>query len=378
MEFIQYSWQLLLVSIFIYILSIFFSKPHITYKNPQYNNTSKGVIGFFFLLILNSVFALWEYDTYHSWNGFIVANQYQKYEIWGYEEIYNWLAAVSGNSYFLWRSYIWIPACLFMYYTAKRLDLLNRNFLVAMLLFGSFLSYTRGMLGHAMLVFAMVLFIDKKSNILTKIIGLALVCVSYYFHKSMYVNIIFVVLALIPFGKKMVVVSLIAFPFLTMVATYLVDSIASGQLEVSLGEGVGGEGDRTYLYVSSEKLEKTIWGKLGELVQITPQYLALFYLYYKVKIQKVFNQDKKEKIYNYLFNLTYVAFYIASLFYFVETSSWIYERFKYMGFFPMVFVLGAVWGKAKTSTKWSKTIILLQAFAILYMLSYRFYKWYGL
>lgn len=378
MEYIQYSWQLLLVSIFIYILSIFFAKPNITYKNPQYNNTSKGVIGFFFLLILNSVFALWEYDTYHSWDGFILANQYQRYEIWDYEEIYNWLAAVSGNSYFLWRAYIWIPACLFMYYTAKRLDLLNRNFLVAMLLFGSFLSYTRGMLGHAMLVFAMVLFIDKNNNILTKIIGLALVCVSYYFHKSMYVNIIFAVLALFPFGKKTVVASLIAFPFLTIVATYLVDSIASGQLELALGEGVGGVGDATMMYVTAERREANVFGIIEKIMKITPQYLALFYLYYKVKIQKVFNKDKREKVYNYLFKLTYVAFYIASLFYFVETSSWIYERFKYMGFFPMVFVLGAVWSKEKTSTKWLKTIILLQTFAIFWMLSFRLYKWYGL
>jgi hypothetical protein len=378
MEYIQYSWQLLLVSIFIYILSIFFAKPNITYKNPQYNNISKGVIGFFFLLILNSVFAFWEPDTYHSWNGFVLANKYQNYEFVDYEDIYNWLAMVSGNSYFLWRAYIWIPACLFMYYTAKRLDLLNRNFLVAMLLFGSFLSYTGGMLGHAMLVFAMVLFIDKNSNTFTKIIGLALVCISYYFHKSMYVNIIFAILALFPFGKKTVVASFIAFPFLTIIATNLVDSIASGQLEIALGEGVGGIGDRTLFYVTGERKVANILGIIGIIVQIFPQYLALFYLYYKVKIQNVFDNDKREKVYNYLFKLTYVAFYIASLFYFVETSSWIYERFKYMGFFPMVFVLGAVWCKEKTSTKWLKTIILLQVFAVFWMLSYRLYKWYGL
>lgn len=374
----EYSWSLLLISIFVYIVSIFVAKPQITYNNLQRNNVKKGTIAFFLLLIINSVFAFWEFDTYHYWNMFIFANQYQMYEVWEYEEVYNWLAMVVGRDFWLWRACIFIPACLFMYWSAKRLDLLNRNFLVAMLLFGSFLSYTRGMLGHTMLVLGAVLFMDKKSDTFTKIIGLVIVCVSYYFHKSMFVNIIFAVLALFPFGKKTVVASLIAFPFLTSIATYLINGIASGQVDMALGEGVGGGGDAMVSYASSERKEANVNGMISKTVKYIPEYLTLFYLYYKVIVQKIFDNDKKEKVYTYLFRLTYVAIYIASLFYFVETSNWIYERFKYMGFFPMVFVLGAVWSKEKYSSKWIKVIILLQALSILWMLSYRFYKWFGI
>lgn len=219
-----------------------------------------------------------------------------------------------------------------------------------------------------MLVLGAVLFMDKKSNTLTKIIGLAIVCVSYYFHKSMYVNIIFAVLALLPFGKKTVVASLIAFPFLTSIATYLIDGVASGQIEIALGETFGGVEDRTKYYASSERMELNFYGQIAKIIQIVPEYLTLFYLYYKVIVQRIFDKDKKEKAYTYLFRLTYVAIYIASLFYFVETSSWIYERFKYMGFFPMVFVLGAVWNKEKYSSKWLKLIILLQLFWVLFRL----------
>ena len=374
----EYSWSLLIISIFVYIVSILVAKPQITYNNPQRNNVKKGTIAFFILLMINSVFAFWAADTYHSWEGFIIANQYQSFEILGYEQYYNWLATAVGNDYFLWRACIWIPACLFMYWSAKRLDLLNRNFLVAMLLFGSFLSYTRGMLGHTMLVFGAVLFMDKKSNTLTKIIGLSIVCVSYYFHKSMYVNIIFAVLALFPFGKKTIIASFIAFPFLTAIATYLIDGIVSGQIDMALGEGVGGVGDETASYASGERMEVNVYGMIKKIIIYIPEYLTLFYLYYKVIVQRIFDKDKKEKVYTYLFRLTYVAIYIASLFYFVETSSWIYERFKYMGFFPLVFVLGAVWSKEKYSSKWIKVIILLQALSILYILSYKLYKWYGM
>jgi hypothetical protein len=354
------------------------AKPQITYNNPQRNNVKKGTIAFFILLIINSVFAFWADDTYYSWEGFIIANQYQSFEILGYEQYYNWLATVVGNDYFLWRACIWIPAYLFMYWSAKRLDLLNRNFLVAMLLFGSFLSYTRGMLGHTMLLFGAVLFVDKRSNMLTKIIGLTLVCVSYYFHKSMYVNIIFAVLALFPFGKKTVVLSLIAFPFLTTIATYLINGIVSGELELALGEGVGGVGDRTELYASGGKRDLNLNGKIGWFIRIIPEYLTLFYLFYKVMIQKVFDKDKREKVYKYLFRLMYVAFYIASLFLFVETSDWIYSRFKYMGFFPLVFILGAVWIREVYATKCTKIIILLQLFIIILFDILKLKSWYVL
>lgn len=284
----EYSWSLLIISIFVYIVSILVAKPQITYNNPQRNNVKKGTIAFFILLMINSVFAFWAADTYHSWEGFIIANQYQSFEILGYEQYYNWLATAVGNDYFLWRACIWIPACLFMYWSAKRLDLLNRNFLVAMLLFGSFLSYTRGMLGHTMLVFGAVLFMDKKSNTLTKIIGIAIVCVSYYFHKSMYVNIIFAVLALFPFGKKTIIASFIAFPFLTTIATYLIDGIASGQIDIALGEGVGGVGDQTASYASREKMKANIFGMIRKYITYVPEYLTLFYLYNRVMVKKIF------------------------------------------------------------------------------------------
>lgn len=373
----QYSWSLLLISIFVYTISIFVAKPQVTYFSPQRNNIRKGSKLFFCLLIINSVFAFWEYDTYHYWNGFIIANQYKNFSIESYEAIYNWLATISENNFFIWRALIWIPACLFMYYTAKRLDLLNRNFLVAMLLFGSFLSYTRGMLGHAMLVFGSVLLVDKKSTTFTQIIGVFIVALSYYFHKSMYVNIIFAILAFIPFGKKSINISLILFPFLTIVATYIVDNIASGVLDLSLADGVGGVGDRTIGYVSKEKTFRNANGILAIIIQFIPQYIALFYLYRKVMIENIFGKEKRN-VYRYLFKLTYVAFYIASLFFFVNTSNWIYERFKYMGFFPMVFALGKVWSIEQKSSKTIRIIILLQGLSILWMLSYRLYKWYGL
>lgn len=378
MFYINYSWQLALISIFTFLIMLLISQPWRTYFNPQSNNVRKGIIVFFLLYVSTCIFAFWSADTYHSWDGFLEAGTYKSYEIWGYEEVYNWLTDVSGNNYFLWRTYIWLPACLFLFLTAARLELLHRNMLLAMILFGVMLSYTRGMLGHTMLLFGAVLLVDRKSNVATKVIGLALFCLSYFFHKSMYVNIAFALLAFYPLGKKSFVLSLIAFPFLTTVATMLIDGIVSGGLDMSLGEGVGGVGDLSLVYASGEQKEFNVLGSVRRFFSYLPEYLVLFYLVNRVLYKGYFKGIKKERVFAYLFRLTYVAIYIASLFAFVDTSSYIYLRFKYMAFFPLSFVLAKVWSLEPKSNSWVKWIILLQVISLLYAWLYQIYAWSNL
>ena len=378
MFYVSYSYQLALISIFTFIIMLIIAKPWRTYFNPQSNNERKNIRVFFWLYVSTCIFAFWEADTYHSWEGFIEARFYDNYRIGAYEEVYNWLAGISGNNYFLWRTYIWLPACLFLFVTASRLGLLHRNMLLAMALFGSMLSFTRGMLGHTMLLFGAVLLVDKNSKIAIKFIGLMLFCLSYYFHKSMYVNIAFALLAFYPFNKKSFVVSLIVFPFLVVVATKFVDGIVSGGVSIALGENVGGAGDRTALYASAEKAKATFLGKIANVVIWLPEYVALLYLVNRVLYKQYFKGIRSERVFIYLFRLTYIAMYVASLFAFVETSSFIYSRFKYMSYFPLLFVLAKVWSLEPHTNAWIKWIICLQLFALFWDWSYEIYKWSGL
>lgn len=378
MFYINYSNQLSLLCIFISILMIIIARPQNTYRDPMSNNVKQGIVFFFLLYTLNSVFAFWAADTYHMWDQFIEGSQYTEFEILGYEAVYNWLAAILNNDYFLWRACIWIPACLFIYLCAKRLNILNRNFLLALILFAGWMAYTRGMLGHTMLLFGVVLLVDNNNDKFERFVGLVLLCVSYFFHKSMYVNIIFALLAFVPLGKKSIKISFIAYPFLTLLASVLISNIASGEIMISLGEGVGGVGDKTANYVSLERSESNIFGIIGKIITFSPQYLALFYLVDRIVFKKYFQEIRQERVFTYLFRLTYVAIYIASLFYFVDTSSWIYERFKYMGFFPLPFVLAKVWSMESKSNKWIKSIIILQLFSLLFDWSMQTYHWYGL
>lgn len=375
MFYVNYSYQLALINLFLFILMLIIAKPQNTFLSPQSNNQKEGTYLFFLFYILNSVFAFWSADTYHSWDGFVAASKYTNFEILGYEQVYNWLAAVSGNNYFLWRALIWIPACLFLFISAKKLDLLNRNFLLAMILFAGLQAYTRGMLGHAMLLLGVILLVDERNTKWERFVGFLLFCASYFFHKSMYVNIIFAFLAFYPFGKKSIIASLIAFPFLTVIATMLVDSIASGVLDMSFGEGVGGVGDSTKAYASGERKVANTLGVISNFITFLPEYLALFYLVKKVIYDRIFKGIEQEKVYTYLFRLSYVAIYIASLFFFVETSSWIYSRFKYMAFFPLPFVLAKVWSLEPRTNKWVKAIIVLQLLSLVLYWTSKFHNW---
>ena len=371
---VDVSYQLATICLIWFVVMLIISKPIRTLINPCNNNRYKKASFLFFLYILNSVFAFWAADTYHYWTTFIMSH-YSSDVLISSEVFYNWLAEKVNYNYFAWRACIWIPACLFIYLTAKRLNLLFGNFWVALILFGGLLAYTRGMLGHTMLLFGVVLWIDSNNSRSTRLIGLLFFCMSYFFHKSMVVNMLFALLAFYPSDKKVYLFSLIFFPFGSFLASKLIAGMVSGNIDLAVGEGMG---NTATVYAAGEKSVANIYGIIGKFITIIPEYLTLFYLVNRILYKNYFKGIKQERIFTYLFRLTYVAIYVASLFYFVETSSWIYERFKYMAFFPLPFVLAKVWSLESRSNLWIQLIIVLQLFSLIFSWFMKIYSWYGL
>lgn len=372
MESIGYSWELASIGLIVCIVLLLISKPFVTYKNPQNNNVAKGVGLFFLLYILNSIFSFWEWDTYHSWWGFVEANLLLKFEITAYEPIYNWLATISRGHYFLWRTLIWTPACLLLYFSAKRLNMLNRNLMVAMILFLVFLYSTRNLLGIAMLLLGLVMFMDDNSH--SKLFGLLLVAISYFFHKTMYITIIFAIMGLFHQSKKSIILLLLFFPFFSIATTYLINNIISGEWVISLGE-LGDEGNRVVNYASTERGEWTIFGILQKIITYVPQYLALIYVTKRIVFDKILEGEKQQRVWTFLMQFSFVCIYVASTFYFTETSFWIFERFKYMGMIPLTFVLAKVWSLEPKTNGWVKSLILLQILSLSYRWFIQWYHW---
>jgi len=324
----DYSWQMAIVSLLFFAAMVFIAKPWATYAAPQKRiDDHKGVRRFFFWYTLLSVFAFWEYDTYNAATTFYYYNTFLQYEIDDFEAFYNWLAMALHGNYLLWRALVWIPACYFMYAIGKRLRAWDKNLLVVVVLFGAFFAYTRGMLGHAMLLLGLVLTIDSDSHKFVKFVGLLVIFGSYFLHKSIYINMLFAIMALAPLKRKTIIISLCLFPICVTAVTIITNRIAEGDLILTFGDSVGGRSDRSQLYAAAERTVSNANGIIWQVVSLLPQYLAYAYLIKRVVFDDVFKGIEKERIYRYMFRLSYVAMYVASCFYFTEASVWIFSRF---------------------------------------------------
>lgn len=364
-NFVQPSFQMLLISLALFIIMLVIARPSHALTNLSLcaQRTSNWTFDVFFITYaLYVIFAFNSSDFFSYWNKFLYAGQFGYYKFDSYEFVYNWFADFTGN-YLVWRSVIWGMATFFLYLTALKLNLKNTLLFLAMVLFGLGLNvYSRGILGHAVLLYGAILLVDNYTNILIKILGLIFILVSYYLHNSMFVNIIFVILAFYPLGKKSLLLSVVAFPFLITVVTIIMNGIVAGTLDISYGESAG-DLDRAEYYASKENREFTIYGLIPLIISTISEYFVLFYIIKKVLYDRIFEGIRREKLYTYLFRLVYVTIYIASLFAFVETSSWIYSRFKYMAFFPLPFLLAKIWSLERSS-RFAKCVISFQLFAI--------------
>jgi len=352
----EYSWQLALLSYSFYFVMLIIASPYKNYlSRTRLVNQVYLNIFFFFYMILN-VFSFWEYDTYHSWEQFLLYGS----DITGYENIYHTIAEFVNGDYFLWRFLVWVPACLFIYLTARKLELLNNKFLVSIVLFGGFIGYTRGMIGFTMLIFGLVLLIDDN-RVLKKLLGLCLIVGSYFFHKSMFVAILFSILALFPFKKNILTSLVFGFPLLAIFTTIFVLMFGDVLSSAGLSDGVGEAGENSVnSALSYERETRNTIGMLMKLFEVIPQYATLFYMAKLIYKEKILNNVTHEKTYKYLFRFTFIGFYVASLFFFTDFSAWIYERFKHIAFFAMIFVFAAVIGNENIHSKFMRNIVVLQ------------------
>ena len=99
------------------------------------------------------------------------------------------------------------------------------------------------------------------------------------------------------------------------------------------------------------------------------------YVTKRVIFDKCLVNDYHERSWTFLCKFAFVCIYIASAFYFTETSGWIYERFKYMGMIPLTFVVAKVWSTEPKTNMWIKSLILLQMFSLAVRWFLQYYQW---
>lgn len=373
----NYSWRLALICYMAYFVMLYIAKPLQSYHSPLRNSINVTCRYFFLLVILINVFSFWEYDTYHTWELFENRSFISVYGVEAFEEVYNYLSIVAAGNYFLWRFIIWGSAFLLIYGTAHLLDIKNRHFLSTTALFLAFAGYSRVILGCSMLVFGCTAFF-KCEKYWKKVIALLIIAVSYYFHKSMYVNITFAVIALLPISKYSFRTLLLLYPFLTATTTYLVNNMSLTLMLTGLGSEVGGNSlDGGFSYIGQEKSIANLTGHVTQIISLAPTYISMFYIARRILQEEVLKADRNKTVITYLFKYSFIAIYIASLFYFTETSSWIYIRFMNMAVYPLAIALAYIWSMETKKTKWAQSIIIIQLIGLFIVHFIRLYHGMG-
>lgn len=284
------------------------------------------------------------------------------------EPVYIWLIDVLPKNYYVWRFTVWGAATLSTLWTFRRLRLETKTLVcIFTLYFLVVLSIMRGNLGLGLcfLGFTFIVKPIKYQKLWSYILGMGLIISSYFFHKSMFVTLM--ALAVTPFRLKkwQVIILLLLFPLLVM---YVADWL---QLFIASAGDEGGELDSLAIgarYAEAEASETNIFGMLSKFLQYTPIVGSLSLVTYHV----TFRRERLPKyiyvFYIYWFAVTYVSF----LFFFQNTSNWLFIRFMFMSYIPMIIVLTWFYSNRKATGLMKFFLVMILLYNI-YKLCYEFY-----
>ena len=357
--------------LFIFILwciMLVLSKPIVTYRTPISNDNSKNTIFIFLLFALVCILGLHRWDTYHIENTFI--GNYDHLE-----PVHIWIRVnLAYQRELIYRFIVWGSCVTIYYWLAKKLNCCNRNFCLACVLFlvESMFPEMRGTSGHVLLLLGVILLIKSQWHVLDIVLGVICVISALFFHRSIFICYFFAIVALLPFDRKnIVIVSWVLFPiFISLINKYfhfILSSLQSfdyGDLNIVDAVNLYGESDFSFG-------KYNLLGLMTKGIIQSPLYLTFFYLTYKI----VFKKSKVEWLYRYFFRWYYICFYIGCLFSYIQTSDWLSVRIKVMALFPLPFIITKIWDQEKTSTVWTKTIIVMAILGNALALLMRYNNW---
>ncbi|MGM9842626.1 MAG: EpsG family protein [Muribaculaceae bacterium] len=349
----------ILCFIFWVVLLIAYRKSYFLYTK---RHTNWIVFGTFVTIFC--VFALGEWDTYY-YHGLYDKMVFldRKYHV---EDFYFWLIRTIPFSYYLWRLAVWGSAVVLMAWTFK-LNKLNNEcvaFLFVLILLQQF-SFTRASLGVAMLLFAVSLFLNAKTESMYYYVFAIAGCIaSYFLHKSMPLFLLMSILALCPINKTTFWALVIAFPILRMVIIpFVMDFIASGYLSEKTTEFAES-------YLDREKIVLNFKGLIQSVIKYAPLYITFFILIKEYIFKKIFLPPNIRLF----FHLAFILFYISSLFLGQETSNFVTSRTEHVMFFPLTIVMAYYMTTTYKRTRSLKFALFMFALSTAYYYAYNIWK----
>ena len=305
--------------------------------------------------------------------------QFTEADYWGYMSIFydfetfpeplqDWIRSKFDNFYF-WRLAVWGGAFLVFLLIFKRFDLNPRAFfpLFVLCFLPRFIS--REQLGIAIMFLGSTYILKpNRLKILSYVIGVVLIFVSYFFHNSMIVSVGMLIPAFFKVDVKRALLVLILFVPLI----YLVNYLLSGTALLGVFEGSStGADDRIAIY---SELEAEAWNFIGlirQLIYWSPIILMLVDI-----IKRSSSKDSGFVLPNfigYYLNYWFYMFVLSFMFYWQSSSQFLFIRFHDKSLFPMVLVL-SYWFSVQKPNKTMKISLWLFLISLSINYLYILYK----
>lgn len=329
----------------------------------------KVYVAFGFLTILYCTFGYADNDFFHyeALYEYIRSTNEARHM----EPIYIWLVLNLPGGYLLWRLVIWGIATILAILTFRRLNLEPKvTCCIFVLFYLIVLSIMRGNLGISILFWGFSFWVRPipKHRMFSLILGTMLIAISYFFHSSMFVSILALLVTPFKLRKWYVIVSLLLFPILvTYVAELIQLIIMSAENDQSFFDA--NSMTKAASYAGRESAQSNINGTIVRIIQYIPIVGSLIWVTKRIVFQKYEVPSYIYVFFVYWYAVTYVSF----LFFFQETSNWLFIRFLMMSYLPMVIVLSWFYSH-NMPTRWMKFFLYIALLYCMYRLSYSFYN----
>lgn len=350
-----------LLDIFLWVLLVIIN------ITPLKSSPLKFNVSYWPSIILIMLFAVFGYITGDYFNYISIYDASFHYnDVFHVEPFYAFLMEISHGSYNLWRFFIWIPAVLVYGWIIKRLKLdVNVAFLFFAILPMFYFCSHRQYLGMAIMYSGLVLFCTStKHAYMGKLLALLIFISSVFFHRSMPLYMLLTVIALLPFKKVSYVLMVVLFPLIYNYLDPILEFITS----------VGGSSTIDLFsknYIESDfRVDITIWGIVGNLVNQLPTYLLLIYAIYQSTFKKGNYVPSLAKVF---LNIAVLQVYLSLLFTGQDVSAFLAPRFREYSLLPLSLFYG-IYFSSRPINRYVRILIFMMLFADLYMLAYSVYK----
>lgn len=257
------------------------------------------------------------YNDYWHYMEHIYIISKNKYETLGLEEVYLWLAQIVDYNYVLWRTLLWGVGVLSYYliFRKHQLDYPHYLFIFIASYFWLF-GYARSAVAVAvgLLGFSFLTLYNKK---LDGFIGLLLLLLSIFGHKSQTIALLIIPFLFLKFDRKFFVVSLLFLPFAVQGVSFLFNNATMFDIAFASDfdyydiESFQTDIDRRLEY--SRMANAGIGRRIVEGLMDYSEYAIFFYCIIKLSIQnKIYESSPTLRcFYIYSYVLAYIALTVA-------------------------------------------------------------------